>query len=100
MKNVVQKVMRQASVGQEQKASKDTSSNKTQVKFSQLNNKNKSQNKRQNSKQSGNKKGRGGKRNQGGRINQVTDVNQLPPGYVPTPEEEDEDQGFQCGVMF
>ena len=40
------------------------------------------------------KKGRGGKRNQGGR------VNQLPPGYVPTPEEEDENQGFQCDFEF
>ena len=46
------------------------------------------------------KKGRGGKRKQGGRVNQVTDVNQLPPGYVPTPEEEDEDKGFPCGLEF
>ena len=50
-------------------------------------------NNNQNPLESGNKKGRGGKRNQGGRVNQVTYVNQLPPGYVPTPEE-DEDQGF------
>ena len=33
-------------------------------------------------------------------VNQVTFINQLPHGYVPTPEEEDEDQGFQCSLDF
>ena len=82
------------------KASKDTSSNKTQVKFSQSDSKIRSQNNGQNSQQSGNEKGRGGKRNQGGRVNQITDVNQLPPGCVPTPKEEDDDQGFDCVLEF
>ena len=83
-----------------QKASKENSSNKTQVKFNQSHSKNKSQNNVQSFKQSSNKKGRSGIRNQGGRVSQVTEVNQLPPDYVPTPEEEDEDQGFQCGLAF
>ena len=37
---------------------------------------------------------------QWGRVNKVADVKQLPPGYVPTPEEEDEDQSFQRGLEF
>ena len=45
------------------KANKDTSSNKTQVRFSQSGSKIKSQNNGQNSKQSGNKKSRGRKMN-------------------------------------
>ena len=82
------------------KASKDNSFNKTLVKFSQSDSKNKNQNNGKNYKQSSNKKGRGRKRNQGGRVNQVTYVNQLPPSYAPTHEEENEEHGFQSGLDF
>ena len=72
------------------KAFKDSPSVKTKVQFNQSY-KNKNQgSSNQHSRQSGNQKGKGSKRNPGGRVKQVTDVNQLTPGYLPTPEEEDD----------
>ena len=52
-------------------------------------------NKNHNSKQPGNnQRGKGTKRNQRGRVKQVTYTNQAPPCYLPTVEDNNEEQVF------
>ena len=52
-----------------------------------------------NSKQPGNnQEGKGTKRNQRGRVKQVIYTNQVPPGYLQTAEDNNEEKGFQYGL--
>ena len=83
------------------KSLKDNPPAKRQVKFTQAN---KSKNKdtsnnisssTSNYQQPSKQKGKSAKSNKGGMVKQVTDTNHLPPGYLSTIEEDDEQQGFQ-----